>query len=658
MLRGGVSSPYHNIIQNENKDSNKMIESSRLDSINSNHKNTQNIESKDSINSTINNNILSNKLIESNPQDSINNNQNKGEILYSLVFNGEIYNFLELRNELISMGYIFHTDSDSEVILASFDAWGEACLNRFNGMWAFAIIDYRKNRIFLSRDRFGKKPLFYAFIPPQNASKNSDIKSNTFIFASEMKAIYPFLDSINPAKNFKNLAYKIFEYESTSECLIEGIERFPHAHFAYLNLDSIESTNDLKPQRYYHILDNLRQKIPSYKDAQEEFRALFLDAVKIRMRSDVRIGTALSGGVDSSATMCSMSYISKNHLESKRASKDWQHACVACFKDTKLDESEYAKAVCDYIGIKGEFLEINPLEFWDNIEKYFYMFEEVYMTSPVPMIATYGAIKKRGVSVTLDGHGADELFCGYGHVINAIWDCKFSPKMQKEVLQIYNDARFIPLSQKELKKEARTLLFRLFRRKIKGKMPMPNVGQNALHKGYKRLDYFSKWLYELFDVSVLPTLLRNYDRYSMINGVEIRMPFMDYRLVEFVFSLPFSYKIGTCKNGYAYTKRIIRDSMCDIMPDSVVWRKSKMGFSTPMIEWMQRDKNHNGLKEWFLDIAHSRDFLQCNLLKDSKKLQDSIIKICNGIESSYTAGDNIWIDLNPYLWQKSLKYAR
>ena len=138
----------------------------------------------------------------------------------------------------------------------------------------------------------------------------------------------------------------------------------------------------------------------------------------------------------------------------------------------------------------------------------------------------------------------------------------------------------------------------------------------------------------------------------MINGIEVRMPFLDHRLVEFVFSLPYTYKI---RNGY--TKALIRDALHDIMPESVIWRKSKMGFVSPIVQWMQRDRKENGLKEWFLDIAHSKDFLECNLVRNPKDLQTLIIKICNKEENNYRVGEQVWCELNPYLWQKSLIFA-
>ena len=577
---------------------------------------------------------------------------------YYIVFNGEIYNFLELRQELIAKGYIFHTDSDTEVILASFDAWGEQCLNRFNGMWALAIWDCQKRRLFLSRDRFGKKPLFYAFTKDKN---NQDI----FVFASEMKAIYPYLREVRPASDFSTMTKieNIFDYEGSEHTLIEGIKRFPHSHFAYYEPYTKTQTppKTLQVKRYYSILNHLITPLPSYTQAVERFRELFLDSVKMRMRSDVAIGTALSGGLDSSSTMCAMAYLHNQGAKSNpkesnlqesnaRESKDWQHAFIACFKDTPLDESKYASQVVDFLGIKATFLEINPLKFWDKIEHYFYMFEDVYITSPIPMIATYEAVKQNGVSVTLDGHGADELFSGYGHIIEALWDARFRPKKALDILHTLNQTRAQPCPNKALYKEGAKFLLKTFIKKTTGyKLKLP---QTHTHRHFDTLDHFSAQLYEIFYQTILPTLLRNYDRYSMINGVEIRMPFMDHRLVEFVFSLPFDYKI---RGGY--TKRLIRDSVDSFMPKGVTWRKSKIGFNSPFMQWLERDKAHNGLKEWALDLVHSRDFLECELVENPTKTAKQIEQICAGAYNANDIGGQIWCELNPYLWQKSLKNA-
>ena len=207
---------------------------------------------------------------------------------YTLIFNGEIYNFIEIRAELIKKGHVFKSCSDAEVVLYAYVEWGVKCVNKFNGMWALAIWDSLKAELFLSRDRFGKKPLFYAVVDEK------------FIFASEMKAIYPFLQSVKPSQDFNWMKNNIFLYESTDKCLVDGIKRFPFGH------NGIYKDGKLKVNRYWNTLDHLVEVPNDYEEQIEQFRSLFLDACKIRMRSDVAIGTALSGGLDSSATISAM----------------------------------------------------------------------------------------------------------------------------------------------------------------------------------------------------------------------------------------------------------------------------------------------------------------------------------------------------------------
>lgn len=543
---------------------------------------------------------------------------------YCIVYNGEIYNFLELKKELEEKGYRFTTTSDTEVLLYSYIEWGENCVLKFNGMWAFAIWDNHKKELFLSRDRFGKKPLFYAIV------------EDKFIFASEMKAIYPFLREIRPSKDFHWMKNNIFLYETTDKCLIEGIKRFP------LGSNGIYKNGKLTIKRYWNTLDNLITPPKTYKEQVEQFRDLFFDACKLRMRADVSIGTALSGGLDSSSVISAMAYLSKKDIDYGK--KDWQHAFVATFPGTPLDESHYAKMLVDYLGIKATYIDINPLKFWDKLEEYFYMFEELYITSPIPMIATYSAVKQHGIKVTLDGHGADELFSGYGHVIEALWDTKFSIKNTINVLKTYQGT-FGDSDQFRRNSNLKIYVSYMIKKVVKNILGRGLKSKDTGHPNFKKLDNFSQQLYIIFHETTLPTLLRNYDRYSMINGVEIRMPFMDHRIVSFVNSLSYSSKIGE-----GYTKKLIRDAMDPYMPKEITWRKLKIGFNSPIVDWMQ-----NELKEWFLDIVHSKDFLECTLVDNPRLLQKEIIDIVNKKNNLFLSAEKCWTKLTPYIWEKSIK---
>lgn len=541
---------------------------------------------------------------------------------YGVIFNGEIYNFLEIKTELERLGYGFSSHSDTEVLLYAYIAWGEKCVLKFNGMWAFTIWDNQTKELFISRDRFGKKPLFYAFV------------GDKFVFGSEMKAIYPFLDEVKPSKDFEWIKHNIFAYESTDKCLVEGIKRFPAGYNGFYK------NGKLTFSRYWNTLDHLVNVPKNYDEQVEQFRELFIDACKIRMRSDVPIGTALSGGLDSSATISVMAHLGKGQIDYGK--KDWQHAFVASFPGTPIDESYYAKMVTDHIGIEATFVNIDPLKEWENLDKYFYQFEDLYITSPIPMLMTYGAVKQNGVTVTLDGHGADELFSGYGHILEALWDTKFDLASIKDILDTHYESvgNFSQNTAKSHLELYAKFMVKTMIKKLTGKGLQ---SRDSEHPNFKKLDNFSQHLYIIFHETILPTLLRNYDRYAMMNSVEIRMPFMDHRIVSYVNSLPYSSKFG---NGY--TKKLIRDAVDPYMPHEVTWRKQKIGFTSPILDWMQ-----NELKEWFGDLVHSQSFLESPLLTDPKKIQNTVLDIIAKKENRFNSAQNAWTDISPYLWGKS-----
>ncbi len=544
---------------------------------------------------------------------------------YWITYNGEIYNFIELRNQLQTLGYSFKSDSDTEVILAAFVAWGEECLNRFNGMWSFAIWDSSLRTLFLSRDRFGKKPLFYAGL------------STGFAFASEMKAFFPLMQEVRPNVALVRDRKQIFQYESTDECLIEGIKRFPAGHYGYFK------DGRLSLQRWWCTLDHLPEIPHRYEEQVEQFRELFVDACRLRMRSDVPIGTALSGGLDSSATISVMSYI-VNSGGAERISPDWQHAFVACFPGTSLDESYYARLVTEHLGITTTFLDINPLAAIDRLNNYLYLFEDIYITSPLPFMMTYGAMPEQGVKVTIDGHGADELFGGYPFdYLHTLVDAGIDPAKVKAILTTYYDTctqsaqfRLPPKWIYWLKWHATRLAKKIVHTETK-----PDI--DCSHPLWARLDTLNRILYASTHTNVLPTLLRNYDRYSMANGVEIRMPFMDHRIVGFAFALPWQAKL---RGGYS--KAIIRDAVAPFMPHEVAYRKSKIGFNSPIVDWIK-----GPLKPFFCDTIASRSFLECQLI-DPMAVAAKVRQVIDDPKASFNMGEQAWAMLSPYLWEQAV----
>jgi asparagine synthase (glutamine-hydrolysing) len=546
---------------------------------------------------------------------------------YIIVFNGEIYNFIEIKIELEKKGVTFITNTDTEVILAAFRHWGEECQNKFNGMWAFAIWDAVEKKLFLSRDRFGEKPLFY-----------TELANGGFVFASEMKAILPYINNVEANRLIVMDPTKIFHYESTDECVIKGIKRFPAGHCGWLQCKK------LYIKRWWCTLDHLVDAQLSYDDQVDQFHDLFTDACRLRMRSDVPIGTALSGGLDSSSTISMMAHIARNS-KTQRMGSSWQNAFFASFPGTPLDESKYANLVTDHLGIEITKIEIDPLKEMENLDRYLYLFEDLYITSPIPFMQTYRAVKESGVSVTLDGHGADEIFAGYPFdYLAALSETSKISEIQNIINTYYDGFPQESNQFKQLPSKAKFYLAyqgRMLAKKTLGKS-LKIKSRDSNHPEWKGLGKMNQQLYVSTHESILPTLLRNYDRYSMANGVEIRMPFLDYRLVTFAFSLPWQSKV---RNGYS--KAIVRSGISKYLPSEITWRKNKVGFNTPIVDWMK-----GPLKSYFMDLISDKEFKESNII-DTHKVAEAIKYIINTNNPSFNDGEKAWTLLMPYLWEKA-----
>lgn len=567
-----------------------------------------------------------------------------------ITFNGEIYNYIELRTELKAKGYVFKSHTDTEVILAAYQEWGTKCLYRFNGMWAFAIWDISKKSIFLSRDRFGVKPLYYVHQ-----------RGKLFAFSSESLS-FNHLDGFQKEFSRKNMNLGIrdpFYLESIGETLYKDIVKLKPGH--YLLLDK---SGRLEIKKWWKTEDHL-VKIPSTYDEQvEQFRSLFLDACKLRLRSDVPVGIALSGGLDSSSVYSTVQQIYKQNEKDRNITEDGQTAFIACFPGTKMDEKEYADEVIQFHNGKAKYIFPEEKDISNSIYYETKAEDFIYLSPPV-VHSIYREMRKNNVKVSLDGHGADEMLFGYSNMI-AEWI-----RAQEEGVN-YEDLQGTWAEMQGMPKEEAERLF---------SMAKNTGGPSVLHTAYEkwvpvslkrmyRKRAFEKqkstsWLldynefeknrdklsinftnpsftipYQSFHIGMLPTLLRNWDRASMRHGVEIRMPFMDWRLVTYVFSLP-----GTTKVNNGYSKKIVRDAMKNWMPESIRLRKNKIGVNAPMEEWFNGPMN-----KFVLDAVHTKSFLHSDIW-NGPLLRDYAIEKCLHKKWTQKECNSFWPYLNAWILQ-------
>lgn len=336
------------------------------------------------------------------------------------------------------------------------------------------------------------------------------------------------------------------------------------------------------------------------------------------------------GGVDSSTVVGVMNYLSK--IGASHINKNWQNVFVASMPGTLIDETQYAEMAAKYIGLDIEKVMITAHITASKLLEYMYICEEPYITSPIPFMQVYGNIAKKGIKVTIDGHGADELFGGYEFdLFYAALEVKDDINALKEILKTYNDMTL---------KECRVTFEQLLD-KIEN---IHKIFNNNDNEKKNVLGIFNKKLYEESHEVTLPTLLRCYDRYSMGNSLEIRMPFLDHRIVSFAFSIPLKAKINR-----GYTKKIVRDMAAPFMSKEVIYRKLKIGFNSPMTEWLQGD-----LKEFVLDTIHSKDFYECELF-NSLDVNIKINEFYKCKRNTFTEGENIWTLLVPFLWKKAMQ---
>lgn len=539
---------------------------------------------------------------------------------YTIVFNGEIYNFIELKNTLEQAGRNFYTSSDTEVLLQAWDQWGWDMLPKLNGMWAFAILDNLSGKLFLSRDRFGVKPLVYC----QTAT--------AFAFASESRALLQleWVPRNTTPGNLKRILFDPFSHESSESGIFDAIKKLPAGHCAEY------SNGDLKIWRWWNSLNHLVSPPGSLSEAAEQFRGLFTEAVRLRMRSDVAIGTCLSGGFDSSAITAMMAAISSTSGSSTdRRAENWKNSFVASFPGYDHDETEAAREAAAYAHSQVHLLDFSKDKGENALEDVMSSLDDIYISLPSAIWKTYRSVREHNVKVTLDGHGADELFGGYRQQNSQI----------KDMLRTFIGANVDRGNTgRQLADVVRRAWF-TFEKKyfMRGSLldAMPFFDSPALNdtmpSHYTILD---RRLYGMFHVDILPTLLRNYDRMSMAHGIEIRMPFMDWRLVTFVLSLSSEMKANA-----RFSKLVAREAMKGRMPESIRSSPRKIGFNSQMPDWM-----NGSLGKW-AENSIQRLHPALDEIVDSNALQSAVGARNVSQSWDWSSSDRVWpyINMNWYL---------
>jgi asparagine synthase (glutamine-hydrolysing) len=516
---------------------------------------------------------------------------------YWIIFNGEIYNYIELREELKKDKFIFISNSDTEVVLNAYIRWGKDCTEKFNGMWSFAIFDKYKNELFCSRDRFGVKPFYYY---------NSE---DYFAFASEPKALLKLPFVVKKAN-----AEMLFDFivlnklEHNKDTMLKDIKMLTPANNLVYNCN----THSYQINQYYnlqHVVSKTKINEKNETEISEKILHLLNKAVRLRLRSDVPLGTCLSGGIDSSAIVKLIHQLGIKN----------QKVFSSIFPNLPIDESGFAKLVVDETNAIWHTCTFNGKDFLNEFERIIYAND-----FPIASASTFTQFKvmelsaKNNVKVVLDGQGADELFAGYDPYYASYWNELFKTNLRvlyKEIKMTNSPYNFKFWINKNAKLKWLNIFPEVYR----------NIGINKFidkkfwNKYNYRLQEFGKDYYtnlnehlmNSFTGGALSGLLKYEDRCSMWHSVEARTPFADdIELIEYVHSLNSQYKI---KQGLR--KYILRKSLKNIVPDAILNRKDKKGFLAPTHQWIKENS------EIFLQQIHPEIYalFEENILKNNLK---------------------------------------
>lgn len=499
---------------------------------------------------------------------------------YRIVFNGEIYNYIELREKLIKKGYQFKNSSDTEILPALFDDKREKCLEDLDGMFAFAIWDEEEKTLFCARDRFGEKPFYYS------------IYNGKFYFASEMKALWA---AGVPRQTNNIMLYNyllndiLHNPKDLSETFFDGIKKLKAAHYFFITPENIQPT----PKRYWNIDLNLQVNIGE-DEAVEKFSELFFESVKRRLRSDVPVGSSLSGGLDSSSVVCAIDRL-------RQSSAQPQMTFSARFRDFVKDEGEFMEMVINQTNVDPHFVFPDEEGLLQDFDKLCHHQEEPFGSASIYVqFCVMRLAKENNVTVLLDGQGADEILAGYLKYFVFYFEqlrktnknVYYSEKAAYKSIHGLEDTTYWKDFGNLLLKDHVPTFFqkniRKFKKNISARIN-PFLSQDFFreyspHDFYLNFNYANSLKQALYKSTLegeLENLLRYADRNSMAHSREVRLPFLSHHLVEFMFSLPDNFKI---RDGV--TKFLMRKSFANLLPRQIVARMDKIGYEPPQNKWL------------------------------------------------------------------------
>lgn len=549
---------------------------------------------------------------------------------YVLVYNGEIYNYIELRDYLQSNGHDFRTKTDTEVVIHAYAEWGEECVSHFNGMWAFVLYDIRNNKLFCSRDRFGVKPFYYTD------------QEGMFLIASEIKQFFEMLDNRPEANRDLLLQYIVRGHiEQPPYTLFKNIYQLEPGTNLFYDL----SNNQVFKKRYYDIGDNVECK-NGYEEACRQFKDSFYEAIKLRLRADVPIGYFLSGGLDSSAIVCAA-----NQIVSEKEENLEQYSVSSCFEDKKYDEQEYIDEVLKATRVSSYKIFPEEKTMIDELDKLiWHMDEPIAGTSGFAQWSVCKAAREKGLTVMLDGQGSDEQLAGYADFYYVLFANALKTggiRKLKEEINYYIDLKkpnnpgktrfwmmisaikdyIVPEAFDKLIKRIYVEFFdqlpfdkAVVRKAVAAECIYPRRNPREFIKAYME----NELLYQMHQG----------DRYSMAFSIENRNPFLDFGLVNLIYRMPYEYKI---RKGY--TKAVLRDALDGVLPTKVQKRVSKFGFETPGDKW----------------FSENEEFYHGELVKALKKYESlfdtqKVLKWCESNQGDKTRNALVWRIIDSARW--------